>query len=258
MCMETNCTQQYIADLLDRFMAGATSLDEEQVLHDYLLSADDLPKEWEAYRQMFEYFDAGMAGMEIPKPQSQSRPRRWWLAAASLLVLAGMAAMWSLGSGSDASPARSPGVGEGLVSQLQPADSADRSLTAATGSLVADVICPPAYSPVVVSLGKEQAGNKAKRNSARRQRTTVGQKPADRRQNASPAVNHQNVATTDQEAAETIRSFSEMREQQAMAIHNEVVEAIYEMLPDVHDQLHLATDESGAYAIVPTTLVREL
>ncbi len=49
-----------------------------------------------------------------------------------------------------------------------------------------------------------------------------------------------------------------MREQQAMAIHNEVVEAIYEMLPDADDQLHLATDESGAYAIVPTTLVREL
>jgi ATP-dependent Clp protease ATP-binding subunit ClpB len=41
-------------------------------------------------------------------------------------------------------------------------------------------------------------------------------------------------------------------------IHNDVVEAVYELLPDDGNLLHLATDENGAYAIIPTTMVREL
>ena len=53
-------------------------------------------------------------------------------------------------------------------------------------------------------------------------------------------------------------SFEELREAQRLAIHNDVVEAVYELLPDDGNLLHLATDENGAYAIIPTTMVREL
>jgi hypothetical protein len=53
-------------------------------------------------------------------------------------------------------------------------------------------------------------------------------------------------------------SFEELHEAQRLAIHNDVVEAVYELLPDDGNLLHLATDENGAYAIIPTTMVREL
>lgn len=53
-------------------------------------------------------------------------------------------------------------------------------------------------------------------------------------------------------------SFEELREAQRLAIHNDVVEAVYELLSDDGSLLHLATDENGAYAIIPTTMVREL
>ena len=53
-------------------------------------------------------------------------------------------------------------------------------------------------------------------------------------------------------------SFEELREAQRLAIHNDVVEAVYELLPDDGNLLHLATDENGAYTIIPTTMVREL
>ena len=56
----------------------------------------------------------------------------------------------------------------------------------------------------------------------------------------------------------TDASFEELREAQRLAIHNDVVEAVYELLPDDGNLLHLATDENGAYTIIPTTMVREL
>lgn len=253
--MDTNCTQQYIADLIDRFMAGATSLEEEQVLHDYLLAADDLPQEWEAYRQMFEYFDAGM---ETPRPRPRRRERRWWMAAASLLLLVGMVAMWSLGRGSESSEANSYGVGEGLVSQLQPSDSAARSQTVATSSLSGDVICPPASQTSMASITQATPSGKTKGKFTRRSLPGEDSSSADGRLTAAQTGGSHGEEVPDSDAAEVVRSFSEMREQQALAIRNEVVEAVFEMLPDAHGQLHLATDESGAYTIVPKTLVREL
>ena len=47
-------------------------------------------------------------------------------------------------------------------------------------------------------------------------------------------------------------------EEQVRAIHNDVVEATYELLPVDKDLLHLATDENGLVTIVPATVVHEL
>ena len=53
-------------------------------------------------------------------------------------------------------------------------------------------------------------------------------------------------------------SYSEYVEEQVRAIHNDVVEATYELLPVDKDLLHLATDENGLVTIVPATVVHEL
>ena len=85
-------TQQHIQDLLDKFMNGLTTLEEEAALADYFRT-HEVPEEWEDYRQMFGYFDRGMEG-ELITPQAQEQPfmrlmgRRWWGIAAAAAIAA--------------------------------------------------------------------------------------------------------------------------------------------------------------------------
>lgn len=85
-------TQQHIQDLLDKFMNGLTTLEEEAALGDYFRT-HEVPREWEDYRQMFGYFDRGMEG-ELITPQAQEQPfmrlmgRRWWGIAAAAAIAA--------------------------------------------------------------------------------------------------------------------------------------------------------------------------
>jgi hypothetical protein len=85
-------TQQHIQGLLDKFMNGLTTLEEEAALGDYFRT-HEVPQEWEDYRQMFGYFDRGMEG-ELITPQAQEQPfmrlmgRRWWGIAAAAAIAA--------------------------------------------------------------------------------------------------------------------------------------------------------------------------
>ena len=89
-------TQQHIQDLLDKFMNGLTTLEEEAALGDYFRT-HEVPQEWEDYRQMFGYFDRGMEG-EVIMPQAQEQPfmrlmgRRWWGIAAAACITAAIVA----------------------------------------------------------------------------------------------------------------------------------------------------------------------
>ena len=66
-------SHQQIEALLDKFMDGQTTVEEEALLADYFRSAD-VPVEWEDYRVMFDYFDSGMTQpVAVPKPR-----RNWW------------------------------------------------------------------------------------------------------------------------------------------------------------------------------------
>ncbi len=89
-------SQQQIEALLDKFMDGQTTVEEEALLADYFRS-DDVPAEWEDYRAMFDYFDSGMEGG--PVPVEQPRPtltrlmgRRWWGIAAAACITAAIVA----------------------------------------------------------------------------------------------------------------------------------------------------------------------
>ena len=101
MSMEPIDNQKYIARLLDRFLQGDSTLEEEQILADYFRSAADLPTEWEDFRTMFRYFDQGMehidyaqqeeaaSGLLSALPITAHRPFRWWLTAAFGIALCG-------------------------------------------------------------------------------------------------------------------------------------------------------------------------
>ena len=89
-------SQHQIKALLDRFMDGQTTVEEEALLAEYFRSSD-VPAEWEDYRLMFSYFDHGMEGDLVPV--EQQRPtltrligRRWWGIAAAACITAAIVA----------------------------------------------------------------------------------------------------------------------------------------------------------------------
>ena len=62
-------TKEYIGQLLERYMEGISTLEEEDILHQYF-TRSDVPAEWEDYRQLFVEIDS-------MRPAEKSR-RRWW------------------------------------------------------------------------------------------------------------------------------------------------------------------------------------
>ena len=74
-------TKAFIQSLLDKYMEGTTTLEEEDILHQYF-TRSDVPAEWEDYRQLFAEIDS-MKPTEKPL-------HRWWswrIAAAVMAVL---------------------------------------------------------------------------------------------------------------------------------------------------------------------------
>jgi hypothetical protein len=78
-----------IQDMLDRFMAGTSTLEEEARLGDYFRHHEVKP-EWQVYKEMFAYFDAGMdAGkMKVKslKPRHRATLISWTLLAAAAVA----------------------------------------------------------------------------------------------------------------------------------------------------------------------------
>lgn len=60
-------TAMEIKQLIDRYMNGQTTVDEEQLIARYFRSATDLPDDLQPYRDMFSYFDEGMPVGEEPE-----------------------------------------------------------------------------------------------------------------------------------------------------------------------------------------------
>lgn len=60
--MELN--KEYIDTLLQKFMDAQTSEEEEQLLADYFATAEDIPAEWEAYKEIFHSFDTDAYDMD--------------------------------------------------------------------------------------------------------------------------------------------------------------------------------------------------
>ena len=72
-------TKEYINELLNKFMAGTSTLEEEDILSQYFAQSR-IPAEWESYRLLF-------AELETMKPVTKPK-RRWigWSVAAAAIV----------------------------------------------------------------------------------------------------------------------------------------------------------------------------
>lgn len=81
----------HIESLLELFMQGETSLEQECELSKYFANTTSIPEEWEAYREMFAYIDAGMPLMEEKPKRNITRPI-WALIAAAVVAIAIMVA----------------------------------------------------------------------------------------------------------------------------------------------------------------------
>lgn len=99
-------TKDYIEKLLDKYMDGTSTLEEEDILAQYF-AHESIPAEWESYRLLF-------AEIEAMKPASKPK-RRWLRWTAIAAVIAGVIYM------AIPSPQTEPSQTESLVAQ---ADSA--------------------------------------------------------------------------------------------------------------------------------------
>ena len=84
-------TKEYINELLNKFMAGISTLEEEDILSQYFAQSH-IPTEWEQYRLLF-------AELEAMKPAEQPK-HRWlrWSVAAAVAVIALLTIWGSLDS----------------------------------------------------------------------------------------------------------------------------------------------------------------
>jgi hypothetical protein len=62
-------TKAFIQSLLDKYMEGTTTLEEEDILHQYF-TRSDVPAEWEDYRMLFAEIDS-------MKP-TEKLSHQWW------------------------------------------------------------------------------------------------------------------------------------------------------------------------------------
>ena len=72
----TRYTKAYIKDLLEKYMDGTSTLEEEDILADYF-RGNDIPQEWEDYRLLFQEIEAMK-----PQPNTSKRWIGWSVAAA--------------------------------------------------------------------------------------------------------------------------------------------------------------------------------
>lgn len=107
-----NNEKEHISNLLERFMNGESTLAEEELLSRYF-ATHEVDAEWEPYKQMFAYFDSGMADAAKPAaakeaeqaPQPNVVRLRWLrVAAAAAVALLFATGLWHLFDGSDELP----------------------------------------------------------------------------------------------------------------------------------------------------------
>lgn len=99
--------QEDLKILIDKFMSGTTTLDEEKALGDFFRQAGHLPAELEPYRDMFAYFDNGMTGEPSGKPVSHTVPvrsLRWIAGIAAAVAVIFVAAYQFMPGGTDETP----------------------------------------------------------------------------------------------------------------------------------------------------------
>ncbi|MGM9811951.1 MAG: hypothetical protein ACI30V_03815 [Muribaculaceae bacterium] len=142
-----NNEKEHISNLLERFMNGESTLAEEELLSRYF-ATHEVDAEWEPYKQMFAYFDSGMAdaAKPAPAPDAEQAPQRKvvrfrWLrvAAAAAVALLFATGLWQLFDGSDELPQVDLQTSPGYAQQSHPEEEPD---TARSRKVMATDVAP--------------------------------------------------------------------------------------------------------------------
>jgi hypothetical protein len=101
-------TKEYIARLLDRYMDGTSTLQEEDILAQYF-KGDNIPEEWACYKEMFQEIEAMKPETEAEQPVAAEEPthrKRSWMiwGAAAAAVVAGVIYLATPGNKADLQP----------------------------------------------------------------------------------------------------------------------------------------------------------
>ena len=102
-------TKEHIAQLLDRYMDGTSTLDEEDILAQYF-KGDNIPEEWACYQEMFSEIEAMKPETEAEQPviaaEEPTRNRHRWMvwSAAAAAVVAGVIYLATPGNKADLQP----------------------------------------------------------------------------------------------------------------------------------------------------------
>lgn len=240
--MKTNHSKEYIAILIDRFMAGDTTVDEEQVLGDYFRTARDIPEEWKAYKDMFSYFDNGMRERR-PPVRIAWQVRSLLTAAAVVLVLFGLVVTgWQFRSGEEQTRLS--------CNADVPAVSPDHAPTAGMGPRETDLDNRLAVTGVEKLATEKSGGNPRmnKKNKAGHNRMT-SEKPTSARPPASSSekpVEMPPEMIYAREKAECLAAMEAVRQ----ADNNKVMLQAYEAMMQRNANYILVTDEDDNYKIV--------
>ena len=139
-------TKEYIGRLLDKFMAGTSTLEEEDILSQYF-AQDHIPAEWEPYRLLF-------AELEAMKPSV--KPKRYWLRWGIAAALVGV--IFSIGLFLDNKPT------EPLVANNK---------TEETDSVMPEVYNEKSLSDTTIQRKPQQNPEKSEKRSLRKRVRTI-------------------------------------------------------------------------------------
>jgi len=79
---------KHIQDLLDKYLEGETSLNEERELKKFFTKTVLIPEEWESYKLMFGYFESeGLKTMSV-KEAIQKKKHIFWLVGVGISLAA--------------------------------------------------------------------------------------------------------------------------------------------------------------------------
>ena len=111
--------KQEIAQLLSKFMAGETTLNEEQTLTTYFRS-HEVDEEWKEYKEMFALFDNGQVDIETRSAAAKPKIHfvRWFMAgiAASIILLLGISVLMKDGKTNE----KTPDIAQQSIKQNEP------------------------------------------------------------------------------------------------------------------------------------------
>ena len=139
-------TKEYIGRLLDKFMAGTSTLEEEDILSQYF-AQDHIPAEWEEYRLLF-------AELEAMKPTA--KPKRNWIQWGIAAALVGT--IFSIGLFLDNKPT------EPLVADNK---------TEKTDSVMPEVYNEKSLSDTTIQRKPQQNPEKSEKRSLRKRVRTI-------------------------------------------------------------------------------------